>query len=71
MVDLDTFSGTLAGYGDVVSEEDGRVTLRVPKADAARVTARLLADLPVIDLTVEEPPIEDVIEHVFTRETVH
>ena len=71
VVDLDSFSGNLAGYGDVVSAEDGRVTLRVPKADTARVTARLLADLPVIDLTVEEPPIEDVIEHVFTRETVH
>jgi ABC-2 type transport system ATP-binding protein len=70
VVDLDAFSGDLAGYGDVVSEEDGRVTLRVPKADTARVTARLLADLPVIDLTVEEPPIEDVIEHVFTRENV-
>ena len=26
---------------------------------------RLLADLPVIDLTVEDPPIEDVIERVF------
>jgi len=70
VVDLDTFSGNLDGYGDVVSAEDGRVTLRVPKADTARVTARLLADLPVIDLTVEEPPIEDVIEHVFTRDAI-
>jgi ABC-2 type transport system ATP-binding protein len=71
VVDLDTFSGNLTSYGDVVSAEDGRVTLRVPKADTARVTARLLADLPVIDLTVEEPPIEDVIEHVFNRESIH
>jgi ABC-2 type transport system ATP-binding protein len=37
----------------------------VPKDDTARVTARLLADLPVNDLNVEDPPIEDVIEHVF------
>ena len=70
MVDLDTFSGTLTEYGEVVSAEEGRVTLRVPKVDTARVTARLLADLPVVDLTVEEPPIEDVIEHVFTREAI-
>lgn len=70
VVDLDTFSGDVVGYGDVVSAVDGRVTLRVPKADAALVTARLLADLPVLDLTVEEPPIEDVIEHVFTRDAM-
>ena len=70
VVDLDAYSGDLSGYGDVVSAEDGRVTFRVPKTETARVTARLLADLPVIDLTVEEPPIEDVIEQVFTRDAI-
>ena len=29
------------------------------------MTARLLGDLPIADLTVEDPPIEDVIEQVF------
>jgi ABC-2 type transport system ATP-binding protein len=57
-------------YGEVVSCEDGYVTLRVPKAEAASVTERLLADLPVIDLTVEDPPIEEVIERVFEQEVV-
>ena len=60
----------LHSYGEVVSCEDGSVTLRVPKADTARVTERLLADLPVIDLTVEDPPIEEVIERVFEQEAV-
>jgi ABC-2 type transport system ATP-binding protein len=55
----------LSAYGQVVSREGEHVTLRVPKADTPRVTARLLADLPVTDLTVEDPPIEDVIEQVF------
>jgi ABC-2 type transport system ATP-binding protein len=55
----------LSGYGEVVRREGSRVTLRVPKADTARVTGRLLADLEVSDLTVEEPPIEEVIERVF------
>ena len=41
---------------------------RVPKADTARVTARLLAERAVADLTVEDPPIEDVIELVFAQE---
>jgi ABC-2 type transport system ATP-binding protein len=60
----------LNSYGEVVSCDEGHVTLRVPKADTARVTERLLADLPVIDLTVEDPPIEEVIERVFEQEAV-
>jgi ABC-2 type transport system ATP-binding protein len=46
----------LRSYGEVISCEDGRFMLRVPKAETARVTERLLANLPVIDLLVEAPP---------------
>ena len=69
-VDLEEMDGqrdALAAYGEVVSIEGGRATLRVPKADTASVTGRLLADLPVIDLTVADPPIEEVIDQVFTQ----
>jgi ABC-2 type transport system ATP-binding protein len=52
-------------YGEVLSSDDGKVSLKVARADAPRVTTRLLADLPVADLTIEDPPIEDVIESVF------
>jgi ABC-2 type transport system ATP-binding protein len=55
----------LAAYGEVLGEEDGRTTLRVPRTSASDVTTRLLRDLPVADLTIEDPPIEDVIERVF------
>ncbi len=58
----------LSEYGEVVSCQDGVATLRVPKARTARITERLLADLPVMDLTVEDPPIEEVIETVFSQE---
>ena len=54
----------------LVSQEDGRLTLRVDKERTAHVTERLLATLPVTDLTVEDPPIEDVIEQVFAQEAV-
>jgi ABC-2 type transport system ATP-binding protein len=54
-------------YGEVVSAEECRFTLRVPKAETAAVTGRLLADLPVIDLLVEDPPLEEVIESVFAQ----
>lgn len=66
VVDLDTERADLSKYGEVVTAEGSRITLRVPKAETATVTGRLLADLPVIDLTVEDPPIEEVIEQVFS-----
>ena len=53
--------------GEVVSREERKVALRVPKDAAAAVTSRLLAELPVQDLTIEDPPIEDVIARLFSR----
>ena len=57
-----------ADFGEVVTQDDGRLMLRVPKADTAKVAGRLLAELPVSDLTIEDPPIEEVIEQVFAQE---
>src|ERR671935_2498252 len=54
----------LDAYGEVVHHDGDRVSLRVPKTETSRVAARLLADHEVLDLTIEEPPIEDVIESV-------
>jgi ABC-2 type transport system ATP-binding protein len=67
VVRLGDCQADLAPYGEVVACEEGVATLRVPKAETARVTERLLASLPVIDLTVEDPPIEEVIERVFAQ----
>jgi viologen exporter family transport system ATP-binding protein len=58
-------SPDLSKYGEVMGTEDGRTTLRVARADAPKVTTRMLRDLQVADLTIEDPPIEDVIEQVF------
>jgi viologen exporter family transport system ATP-binding protein len=55
----------LSGYGEVVSTEDGRVSIRVAKAETSQVAARLLRDHAVTDLTIEDPPVEDVIEQLF------
>lgn len=59
--------GDLTKYGEVISRNDVSVTLRVPKAETASVTGRLLRELEVADLTVQDPPIEDVIEKVFNQ----
>ncbi len=66
----DRIGDLVDGIGEVMRSEDGRVTIRVPKTDTARLTERVLASLPVIDLTVEDPPIDDVIERVFAVERV-
>lgn len=65
-VALDDPRTDLARYGEVVGRDGDLVTLRVPKDRTPAVTARLLAEHTVLDLTVEDPPIEDVIEQAFT-----
>ncbi|MCA9878363.1 MAG: ATP-binding cassette domain-containing protein, partial [Thermomicrobiales bacterium] len=64
-VDLDGPASDIDRFGEVVQNDDGRITLQVPKGDAAAVTARLLAELPVVDLSVTDPPIDEVIDRVF------
>lgn len=57
----------LSGYGEIMSRDSGVVALKVPREEISKVTAKLLADIPIIDLSVEDPPIEDVIETVFAE----
>ena len=58
----------LSRYGEVVSRDAGRVTLRVPRSAAAEQTARIVGDLgpDLADLSLEDPPIEEVIDRVFS-----
>src|SRR5215212_3125211 len=44
-------------------------TVRVPKTQTPAVASRLLAALPIADLTIEEPPVDQVIEKVFAAPT--
>lgn len=57
----------LEDYGEVVSAREQRAELLVPRDATPDVAARLLAQLPVADVTIEEPPIEDVITRVFEQ----
>ena len=57
----------LSSYGDVIHRDGDWVTMRVPKAQTSEVAARLLSEHQVLDLTIEDPPIEDVIELVFAQ----
>ena len=41
------------------------ITIHTLRADTAAATSRLLAEHDVVDLTIEDPPIDDVIEQFF------
>jgi ABC-2 type transport system ATP-binding protein len=67
-VTLADISVPLETYGEVMERDAYRVKLRVARAEVSRIAARLLSEQQVSDLTIEEPPIEDVIELVFAHE---
>ena len=56
---------TLAAYGDLQTLEGCKATFLVRAGDLPQTVSRLLNKLPIQDLTVTEPPIEDVIARVF------
>ncbi len=64
--DAATLQSLIGDEGEIISQSAIGLTLRVAKADTARVTSHVLAALPVADLTVEDPPIDEVIERVFS-----
>ncbi|MDB5077042.1 MAG: putative transporter, ATP-binding component [Chloroflexi bacterium] len=57
----------LASYGHVHSFDGLNVELKVPRAETTRIAARLLAELPVADVTIEDPPIEEIIGQMFSQ----
>jgi len=59
----------LSKYGTPVKNEEDweKQYIQVKAEDVTRVTSGLLADLPVHDITITDPPIEDVIEQAFNQ----
>jgi ABC-2 type transport system ATP-binding protein len=69
LVELDVESEEAAArveaYAEILKREGTKVRLRVPRAETSSTVARLLSEIPVVDLTVEDPPIEEVIDQLF------
>jgi ABC-2 type transport system ATP-binding protein len=55
----------LAQVGEVVSCEGAQAVLQLPQARLRDGVAHLLGRLPIIDLTVEDPPLEEVMRDLF------
>ncbi|MBI5478964.1 MAG: ATP-binding cassette domain-containing protein [Deltaproteobacteria bacterium] len=58
----------LEAIGHVVRHDAAVAVLQVGNASLREAMARLLAGLPVADLTVEDPPLEEVMRDLFARE---
>ena len=51
----------------MVSHEVASATLQIPQDRVNTVVAKALSSLPVQDLTVENPPLEEVMSELFSR----
>ncbi len=58
--------GALALFGTVVSYEPLRAAIQVSRAKASEQAAAMLAQLPIQDIAIEEPQLEDVVRELFT-----
>jgi ABC-2 type transport system ATP-binding protein len=61
----------IAQFGRVVRHGAGESALDVHKDAVNRVVGKVLAQLPVSDLTVENPPLEEVMSELFARGRAH
>lgn len=60
-------AGELEAFGKVVSVDDRSAVLQVDNAQLSSSVGRVLAALPVQDLTIENAPLEEVMSELFSR----
>ncbi len=62
-------SSDLVSYGQLSRNSEDEATLRVRRSEVPRVAAELLNRFEIVDLTIEEVPIEDVIRLIFSNQS--
>ncbi len=65
---LDTMKADLSALGQVITQEGLTYQLEVAKDQSMAVTNHILSHYHVTDISVEDPPIEQVIEQVFSQD---
>lgn len=63
----DELPDALERYGEVLERRAPKARLRIARAQVTQVLASLLADHTIEDVSVEEPPLEDVIAEMFSQ----
>jgi ABC-2 type transport system ATP-binding protein len=73
-LDIDKGSPPLAEWlppeTAVMEQNNGQLTLRVARRNTSAITAHLLSTLPIVDLSVENPPLEAVIDQIYQEGNV-
>jgi len=59
--------GGFERYGEVLSVEPPKIKLRVDRTKVPDVLGNILAAYSVADVSVEDPPLEEVIAEVFSQ----
>jgi len=54
-------------YGELLNVQPPKVRLKVPRSTVSDVLASILANHTVEDVSVEDPPLEEVIAELFTQ----
>jgi ABC-2 type transport system ATP-binding protein len=67
LADGDTRTG-FDRYGEVLSIEPPKVKLRVSRAAVPNILSDILASHTIVDVSVEDPPLEEVIAEMFTSQ---
>jgi len=57
----------LDDYGKLQKVDSGEIVWEIPRDQVAKNVGLILKDLPVMDLSVEEMPLEDVIRGLFLK----
>jgi ABC-2 type transport system ATP-binding protein len=60
-------SGELDGFGEVLSLDVLEATLVVQRDRTSAVAAQLFQVLPIEDVTIEDPEVEEIISRIFTE----
>jgi len=57
----------LKEIGKVDKYEYPKVNFHIGKKQTSQITSKILEELPIVDLNIEEPPIEEIIRDLFTK----
>lgn len=57
----------LSHFGKVEKFDTFSAAIEVERTEIAQVSAQILANFPVVDLEITEPPIEEIIAEIFTK----
>ena len=63
----DKIPAQLDRFGELLEVEAPRARLKIPRQSVAKVLAAILDQCPVEDVSVEDPPLEDVIAQMFSE----